>query len=102
MDLDALDLNELKALKKNVEKAIASFEKRHLIKVRAELEEKAKELGVTLDDVLSVAPKAKRAVVAPKYANPADANQTWTGRGRTPLWMRALLEQGRSADEFLI
>lgn len=102
MDLDSLTLSELKTLKKNVEKAIASFEQRQLIKARQELEEKAKELGVTLEDVLSVTPKSKRAPVAPKYANPADPSQTWSGRGRRPLWMKALLDQGRSAEEFLI
>ena len=32
----------------------------------------------------------KRAKVAPKYRNPSDANQTWTGRGRSPAWVQAL------------
>jgi DNA-binding protein H-NS len=46
--------------------------------------------------------KAKRATagkkVAPKYRNPADANQTWTGRGRTPLWVQALQTAGNLAS----
>ena len=32
--------------------------------------------------------------VAPKYRNPADKNQTWTGRGRMPLWAAELYEAG--------
>ncbi len=36
----------------------------------------------------------KRAKVAPKYRNPSDANQTWTGRGRTPVWVQALKDAG--------
>lgn len=30
--------------------------------------------------------------VAPKYRNPADKNQTWTGRGRMPLWAAEMYE----------
>jgi len=39
-------------------------------------------------------PAAKRAAVAPKYRNPANAEQTWTGRGRAPLWAKALKDAG--------
>jgi DNA-binding protein H-NS len=39
-------------------------------------------------------PSDKRAKVAPKYRNPNDANQTWTGRGRTPVWVQALKDAG--------
>lgn len=45
------------------------------------------------------APKAKRATagrkVAPKYRDPANAAQTWTGRGRTPAWVQALQAAGQ-------
>lgn len=41
------------------------------------------------------APKAKGAKVAPKYRNPANAEQTWTGRGIAPLWARELREAGK-------
>jgi DNA-binding protein H-NS len=33
--------------------------------------------------------------VAPKYRNPADAGQTWSGRGRTPLWVKELQAVGK-------
>ena len=36
----------------------------------------------------------KRAKVAPKYRNPNDAAQTWTGRGRSPVWVQALKDAG--------
>lgn len=32
--------------------------------------------------------------VAPKYRNPANAEQTWTGRGKTPLWVQELKQAG--------
>lgn len=46
-------------------------------------------------------PGAPRGKVAPKYRNPADSQQTWTGRGRMPLWVAALHAQG-ALDSALI
>jgi DNA-binding protein H-NS len=72
----------------------------------------AKDAGVTAADIAAAMGKTKaasktkaaqkatktsdkRAKVAPKYRNPSDANQTWTGRGRTPVWVQALKEAGK-------
>ncbi|QJC57804.1 DNA-binding protein Bv3F [Polaromonas vacuolata] len=38
--------------------------------------------------------------VAAKYQGPD--GQTWSGRGLTPRWLAALIEQGRGKPEFLI
>ncbi len=35
--------------------------------------------------------------IAPKYRNPKDKEQTWTGRGRMPLWAAELHDAGRLA-----
>lgn len=35
-----------------------------------------------------------RGKVAPKYRNPANADQTWTGRGKPPLWALELKNSG--------
>ena len=32
--------------------------------------------------------------VAPKYRNPANAQETWTGRGKAPTWAAALKTAG--------
>lgn len=46
--------------------------------------------------------KGKRASPKPKYRNPSDSNDTWTGRGRAPKWMQAALEAGKKKEDFLI
>jgi DNA-binding protein H-NS len=50
----------------------------------------------------SKAPKAKRATagkkVAPKYRDPANPANTWTGRGRMPQWVQALHAAGTLAS----
>lgn len=33
--------------------------------------------------------------IAPKYRNPKDKEQTWTGRGRMPLWAAELQAAGK-------
>jgi len=40
-----------------------------------------------------------RKKVAPKYRNPADESQTWTGRGREPLWIKELVEKGAELND---
>lgn len=40
--------------------------------------------------------------IKPKYRNPDDKSQTWTGRGRMPLWMVALTKKGKKPDDFAI
>ena len=40
--------------------------------------------------------------VAPKYRNPANEKETWTGRGRQPRWVAAEITNGRKLEDFLI
>lgn len=103
MDLDALSLKELKDLQSQVAKAIASFEDRKKRQALAELDEKAREMGFSLAELLGTAPKArKRAPAVAKYANPADKSDTWSGRGRKPRWFIAALAAGKSPEDLAI
>ena len=101
--LNELSLKELKQLQREVEKAIASFEDRQKSDARAELEEHAKRLGFTLAE-LAGAPEVKkvRSAVAPKYRHPENAELTWSGRGRKPLWFAAAIASGKSVESLAI
>lgn len=48
----------------------------------------------------AVAQKATKNPVAAKFRGPG--GETWTGRGLTPKWLTALIEQGRPREEFAI
>lgn len=100
MDLNTLTLKELKKLRKDADKAIANFENRKKREALSELEKKAAEMGFSLSELTGAA-KVKK-VSLPKYRNPTDPGQTWTGRGRIPLWMKALENAGGSRDDTLI
>lgn len=45
-------------------------------------------------------PKIKRSS-APKYRNPLDSTQTWTGKGPKPQWVKNLLNSGGKTLEDL-
>ena len=38
----------------------------------------------------------------PRYRNPANAAETWSGQGRPPAWVRRALAAGASLDVFEI
>jgi len=40
--------------------------------------------------------------VLPKFRNPAEPHQTWSGRGKRPHWVTELLDAGRSIQDFQI
>jgi DNA-binding protein H-NS len=102
IDLDTLSLSELKKLQKDVTKAIETFEEREMKAAAAEAEALLRERGFTLAQILELGVSKPRAKVAPKYANPADSSQTWTGRGRKPLWVVEALASGKSLDDLAI
>lgn len=100
MELEKMSRKELETLRADVDKALASLEIRRKAEARKAAEEAAKEHGFSLDDLLSAEKKGKKS--APKYRNPADPKQTWTGRGRQPGWIKEALTAGRPLDDFAI
>jgi DNA-binding protein H-NS len=101
-DLNAMSLAELKKLQKDVAKAIESFEERQRKAVLAEVDAIARERGFTIEQLVGQAVAGARKPATPKYANPADRTQTWTGRGRKPRWVIEALDAGKSLDDLAI
>ena len=85
--------------------------------VRSKLTRLAKAEGYTIEELFGTAsaarpgsgsaksaPRAGRRLgkVAPKYRNPENPKETWTGRGKQPRWLAAYTAKGRDLGEFLI
>lgn len=101
LDFDTMSLDELKRLKKDLDKAIADFDERRKTEAKRDLEERAREYGFSLSELADVK-TTKRAAVAPKYRNPSNPDQTWSGRGRQPTWFRSAIEAGTEPDALKI
>ncbi len=102
-DLSSLSDTELQAFIENAEKALKERQSSKRKEVIAQIKELAASIGVTVD-VHEGEKKSERRTgkVAARYRNPADASQTWTGRGLAPKWMQELLAAGRDKAEFEI
>ena len=102
--LPNLTLAELKALPEKIAGMITEREKAEKDAARAELAEMAKAKGFDIGELFgkSGKPAKEKKTVAPKYRNPADASQTWTGRGRKPKWIVEALASGGQIEDFLI
>jgi DNA-binding protein H-NS len=99
IDINDLSLKELKDLQSQVAKAISSFEDRKRKEAIAELEEIARAKGFSLADLTGVSVSRKRSPAVAKYANPADASDTWSGRGRKPRWFNDALAAGKRPED---
>ena len=106
--------NQLAAIRKQrelLDKKEQALKAKSHDKVLAKIVALAKDAGLTAADITKAlnsgkpakagkAPKAAKKgalagkKVAPKYRNPANPDQTWTGRGVSPVWIQALKAAG--------
>ncbi|WP_242912774.1 H-NS family nucleoid-associated regulatory protein [Stenotrophomonas maltophilia] len=120
IDLTGLSVKELRSLISTAEKQQTKILTRpKAAAMRAKINKYVKDHGYTIKELYGVpdaaapskskktnvrrSPSARKlGKVAPKYRNPANPNETWTGRGRQPKWMAQLVAMGRSPSDFLI
>ena len=120
IDLSRLSAKELASLIRDAQKRKTVVSKRQPItKVRAQLVKAAQKAGYSIDELFGTgapvaksgrAPRAAKAAksankgskIAPKYRDPADAANTWTGRGKQPRWLAEYTKGGRKVEDFLI
>ncbi|MDT1064181.1 H-NS histone family protein [Paracoccus sp. CPCC 101403] len=101
ININALDLRELKALRSKLDRAIDGYGAKQKQKALEAIKVAAQEHGFALKDLLSEDIQ-KSTAVAPKYAHPKNPDQTWTGRGRKPRWVQEALDAGKSLDDLAI
>lgn len=106
-DISSLSVLELEKLTHEAQALIESKKEQHLDDAYERIVQIAAEVGLSLDALVArgqskSAKSAVRKPVAPRYRNPDDANETWTGRGKQPRWLAAKLAAGSSLDDFLI
>lgn len=104
VDLAGYTAGELKGLQHDIEKTIKERQQQEVQKAREQILAIAKQAGVSVEELLGNAEKKAKPrsgpKVQPKYQNPKDVSQTWTGRGRKPRWIAEELSNGKKLDDF--
>ncbi|MCK1422230.1 H-NS histone family protein [Bradyrhizobium sp. 180] len=96
--LNSLSLDELWILHEQV---TASLTQKMLVQ-KAKLEERLHRMGLAGEATRLDRKRRPYPPVRPKYRNPKNPAETWSGRGRLPRWLRPQLRGGGKLDEFLI
>lgn len=119
LNLDNLSMEDLGGLIQRAQSVLNKKEQARIKELRDQARSLAKSQGVTVEALLGfdkpATPKRglrKRPVkakktgtrkpVLPKYRNPTNPSEAWSGRGQMPRWMRAKIEKGSKREDFLI
>ncbi len=79
---------------------IAAARKDELAGAVAQVRQLVAEYGLTEQDIFSVQRGARPGTkVAPKYRDPQNPENTWTGRGKAPSWIADVPKDQRAAYE---
>lgn len=101
IDLDSLNVDELRAITENAQQLIAKKQHQRLYDAYVQFEKIAEESNATIEEILEAGEKLekKRSI---KYRNTKNEEETWTGRGRKPTWLVEALAAGHDVEDFAI
>ncbi|MBT2118848.1 H-NS histone family protein [Dyella sp. LX-66] len=105
INLKSLSADQLATLISNARSQLEQSRGQQISEVRGKIEALLKSSGLTLAEVFprQVGKGKAKGTVAAKYRNPEDPSQTWSGRGKRPLWLVAQLKKrGVTLDSLLI
>ena len=104
IQLDKMSVKDLIALEGEVQAAIVARKHEERVEVKEKLQALAEKSGFSVDELFGKGRRSNggKGTVAAKYRNPANSAETWTGRGRMPLWIKALTDKGAKREKFLI
>ena len=97
-DFKSMSVDELWALHEEISSVLA----RRLAEEKAALENRLRLLKP--ESTTNGFQRARRPYpqVIPKFRNPAQPAETWSGRGKQPRWLAAQLKSGKKLDDFRI
>ena len=98
-ELEKMELDDLWALHQRIIEVLDRRLESEKRKLQVQLDELGRKFGGSPKDIPQRRPYPK---VEPKFRNPNNPLETWSGRGKTPHWVAELIADGRSLDEFRI
>jgi len=109
IDLKTLSPKELQALIENANAQMHEARTSQIQSVKQKIEALLGSSGLSLEDIYpsrgkkAAGKKGKTGSVAPKYRDPSNPSQMWSGRGRQPAWFaKALRRRGVTVESLLI
>jgi DNA-binding protein H-NS len=100
-DLDAMSVDELWGWHEKIGQLLSI----RLTSEKRALEKRLAQLGrENVSHPSTNVPRERRKYprVYPKYRNPNEPSETWSGRGKQPRWLTAALKTGHKIEEFVI
>ncbi len=110
LDLEKISLDDLWALYEQIGRVLSS----RIIAEKEQLEKRLVQLnsgkGVKSPVLVSLRSPEKKSdrprrsypKVYPKYRNPDEPSETWSGRGKQPRWLVSALKSGKTIADFEI
>lgn len=102
IDIKKLNHAQLNELIQRAEMRKNELGKERAAKVREKLAALAKAEGFSVEELFGGRGRKTRRAAKPKFRNPADHAQTWSGRGKRPRWFNAALAAGKKEKDLLI
>ena len=104
VDIKNLNHNQLNELISKAQLRQTELRKEKVVKLREKIHALIKAEGYSFEDIFGQgrAKNRRTGPVAPKYRNPADPAQTWSGRGKRPRWFNDALKAGKKEKDLAI
>ncbi|MFC5740190.1 H-NS family nucleoid-associated regulatory protein [Dyella tabacisoli] len=104
VDIKNLNHKQLNELISKAQLRQEDIRKESVGKLREKIHALVKAEGFTLEDIFGRGKATRKSggTVPPKYRNPADPAQTWSGRGKRPHWFNNALKAGKKEKDLLI
>ena len=100
-DFDSMSIDELWTLHQEISTLLAG----KITAERDQLEDRLQQINRRFyTEQKSEVGRARRPYpkVLPKFRNPLQPSETWSGRGKQPRWLAAQLMSGKQIDDFRI
>ena len=105
IDLDGMSVDDMWRLHEKIGQVLSvrlTSEKRELEKRLAQLRRENEMHSASAEVEGESRERRKYPRVYPKYRNPNEPSETWSGRGKQPRWLVAALKSGHRIEEFMI
>lgn len=105
-DLSQLSVAELKNHQVYIQSLIESKKQEEVLGAYESITSILNSLGMTWDEMNAYIESSKKVKVKkkvePRYRSQTNPNNTWTGRGKKPVWLVEELATGLTLDDLLI